>query len=73
VTVDTEWEVSQVVAGLTTYIAGIEDTLKEPMTRAVAYLIICVDAPFDTLAPIVQRAIESVEVELPWELPDGTG
>jgi hypothetical protein len=62
-----EWQGAELAGLLTTYIAGIEDVLKPILLRSVACLNMQVDAPFETLQPIVIRAYEHVDVNLPGE------
>lgn len=65
-----EWEAAEVAASLTTYIVGIEETLKQPMMQASAYLIMQVDEIYAVLEPIVGAAIEHAHVNLPGESVD---
>lgn len=65
-----EWEASQIAASLTTYIVGIEQTLKQPMLDVVAYLITLVGEVYATLEEPVSQAIAHGTVNLPGESKD---
>lgn len=69
--IDTKWEAAELAGILTTYIAGIEDVLKDPIRGAVATLAESVDAVYATLAPIVGAALAEADVNLPGEVWDG--
>jgi len=62
-----QWEAAELAGILTTYIAGIEDNLKEPMLDAYAYLIAQVDAVYEAMAPVVGDALVAADVNLPGE------
>jgi hypothetical protein len=66
----TGWEAAEIAASLTTYIGGIEDTLKQPMMQALAYLVAQIDEIYGTLNPIVGDAIEHAHVNMPWDTAD---
>lgn len=65
--IEAPWEAAELAGVLTTYIAGIEDTLKAPILGSMAYLIEQVDAVYETLSPIVGEAMAHADVNLPWE------
>lgn len=65
--IDAPWEAAELAGILTTYIAGIEDTLKDPMMGAASCLSAMIDAVYDTLGPIVDEALADADVNLPWE------
>jgi hypothetical protein len=64
------WEAAEIAASLTTYIAGIEATLKQPMMQSLAYLVLQVDEIYDVLQPIVGEALDHAHVNMPWDGDD---
>ena len=62
-----QWEAAELAGILTTYIAGIEDNVKESMLDAHAYLTNQVDAVYETLAPVVGDVLAAADVNLPGE------
>lgn len=62
-----EWEAAELAGILTTYIAGIEDALKEPILDVVAHLTSQVDTVYTSMAPVMGEAIAAVDVNLPGE------
>lgn len=64
---ETEWETSQLVALVTTYIVGIENVLKPVMLRGVMHASMQVDDVYATFAPPLGRALEHADVNLPGE------
>lgn len=66
-TVDVQWEASQLAALLTTYIGGIEDVVKPVMVRSVSHLISEVGDVYATIGPIVGRALAESDVNIPGE------
>lgn len=61
------WEAAEIAASLTTYIAGIEATLKQPMMQSLAALVVQVDEIYEMLNPIVGEALDHVHVNMPWD------